>query len=437
MNTRYDNAVELLDAVIGRSTAHYMDNAIDDQNFFLTRTQKLFDRIGNPEKKFKTIHIVGSSGKGSTSTMLYEIFRAHGKSVALYTSPHVTIALERIRWNGHLISPDAFADAVDRVMPILETIEKEDVINYPSYAEAFFAVAMLAFEKENIEWLILEAGCGGRYDKTNIIPAPITTVITPISIDHTAVLGDTIQHIASQKAGVMKAGSKIFSSETSNIVREILNAEAETIGVPLTYVQPEKEYTLQLLGPHQQANAALAAAAAVATDDSITQTNISLGLAAARLPARIEIMQENPRIIIDGAHSPAKIVALAETITTMEYDQLFVIFSLKETKDPQPTIAPIAQLTDFLFATSFQLQGFGSHPAERIASIFQELNPNLQTTVIPDAQEALSACLHTAGQNDLILVTGSLYAAGEIRQKWYPNEEIIRLETEFPESTTL
>ncbi|PIW36383.1 MAG: hypothetical protein COW24_05660 [Candidatus Kerfeldbacteria bacterium CG15_BIG_FIL_POST_REV_8_21_14_020_45_12] len=429
----YESAIKTLDATISKlPRPDYMHNGAG-QVFFLQRMQKLADRLENPEKDFRYIHVVGTSGKGSTSTMVYEILRAAGENVGLYTSPYVCVPTERIQWGGQLIDEVSFAAAVEKVMPVVDEIEKTEADWFPSYAEIFFAVSLVAFKQAGISTIVLEAGCGGRYDKTNIIPAPIVTLITPISLDHTDILGETVEAIAEQKAGVIKAGSAVFAIQPEPPIQEVLDSEAAGVGVEITYVRPNEQFDLSLRGAHQQVNANLAAAAARYL--GLHEMAIRDGIIQAELPARVELMQEAPRVILDGAHSPAKMTALVESIKELEpWQKLHLIIAIKESKLVDDIVSPLTSLVNSVTITTFQLPGFGSHPPEAIVAAFKAARPELTVAIEPQAKIALETVLKDAAPDDLVVITGSLYLAGELRDYWYPTAQIMEERTLFPKT---
>ncbi len=429
----YEAAVRWLEGTIGKPKADYMTDD-GDRSFFLERMQHLADLLNNPEKEMRYIHVLGSSGKGSTSTMLYEILRAAGEKAALYQSPHVCTPTERIQWNGQLISSQDFADATELVRAVVDEIEKRDAKWYPSYAEIFFAIALMAFQKAKVSMIVLEAGCGGRYDKTNIIPTPITTLFTPISLDHVGLLGETLEEIAEEKAGAIKNGTEVFAAQPdAPVVGEAIESAAAGVGVEVNYVHPNEEFDLSLSGPHQQVNANLAAAAARRL--GIGEMNIRDGIVRAALPARVEQVQENPRVIIDGAHSEAKVAALVASLRALEpWDSLHLIVAVKETKTLVDIVPALADIADSVTATTFQLPGFGSHRPSDVAEAFREADPQLIVDEVESPMTALMTALEKAKKNDIVVVTGSLYIAGQLREHWYPKANIIKQRTPFPVS---
>lgn len=431
----YDEAVELLNSSIGRNSEEYMKpNA--KQDWFLERTRHFFEKLGHPEQGFRYMHIAGSSGKGSSAMMAGEVLHRAGEHVGVYTSPYVTTAIENIWIEGKLVDPQLFADCVEEVMQTYQQIVDEEPEWKPSYSEIFFAVGMLCFARCGVEVIVLETSCGGRFDMTNIIPTPEVTLLTPLTRDHTDILGDTIPEIAWHKAGIIKPGSRVFSTVTDSAAQKVFNKEAQEQDVKITFVTPEREFEIAMPGRHQQVNAAGVHAALMAME--INEKTIEAGIAEARMPARLEDMPQGnaePRVIIDGAHSPGKMQALLETLTQeddIKMPQVHLIFAAKETKSVDDILLPLSPILTTATMTRFQLQGFGSVDPGDAADTLRRINPDVPCEVIPDAQEAVENVLERANPADIVLITGSLYLAGILRERWYPSDNIVKQRTAFP-----
>lgn len=428
MLDRYHRSVAWLNSTINRSSS-YMEPQ-KPLEFFLERTLRLLERLDHPERGFRVIHVAGSSGKGSTSAMLASVLHAAGRSVGLYTSPYVSAPVENIQLNGQLIDADSFAKAVEVVRPVVEHIEQSDAEWMPSYSEIFMAAAFLYFQREKPEWIVLETGCGGRFDKTNVVPDTEVCVITNISLEHTDLLGNTTPNIAWHKAGIIKPRAAVFSAETDPEVRAVFDSEAAAAGTSVQYIQPTEAYNAAMVGAHQQWNANLVAA--VSRSLGVSDPDIRSGIATVRLPARVELMQEQPRVILDGAHSPAKIQALVESLNQFRpWNRMRLVFTAKESKSVEELLTPLLTLADTLISTGFQLPGFGSHNPQEVAETAQRLKPELTVAVEPHARTAVERALAQAGPDDLVLLTGSLYGAGEMRLHWISEEEIVRRRSPF------
>jgi len=432
-NSRYHHSVTRLQSVIprhasGSAVTHDYMKPQEDRAVFLERTRRLCEQLHVDADAFQIVHVAGTSGKGSTSTMIYNMLRASGKKVGIFRSPFVTTSIENIEVDGLLIAPDAFADLVDRIIPIAEQIATTTPKQTPSYSELFFAIAMQYFTDSACEWVVLETGCGGRFDYTNIVKKPRVCVLTPINRDHTDILGNTLAEIAWHKAGIIKEGVPVISTETKAEVREVFAAEALAKQTRMIYVAPKRQFTTIMPGAHQQWNAA--AAAGVGELLGLPPQAIADGIAITRLPARVEMMQRSPLVILDGAHSQVKMEALVESLNTFRpFGKLHLVFAAKETKTVTEVLRPIAPLADTLWMTSFQLPGFGSHSTAETAAVAATLAPHATIHVEPDCLAAVDRCIAAAKPQDCIVITGSLYLAGFVRTRWISEDAILQKRT--------
>lgn len=435
----YQEALKQLDNTISKESKDYM-HAKKEHEWFLERTQRFFDRLQNPEKHFSYIHIAGSSGKGSTAIMTYTACVRAKKNVGVYMNPYVSVPTENIGIRGKLVDQDIFAEATAEIIPVVHQIEAEEPEWRPSYAEIFFAIAMRCFTKEEVSLIVLETGCGGRFDKTNIIPAPLVSILTPLTYDHTDILGDTLESIAWHKAGIIKKGSTVVSTVTEPALQKVFNTEAKKQDVTIKYVSPQKKYTTAMIGQHQQINAAGVDAALSFL--GIDQAAIDSGIAEARLPARVEMMPQKknePLVLIDGAHSPQKMDALVFAIKNDSHIQkrskkrkIHLLFAAKETKSVDALLAPLSSIVDTAIMTTFVLPGFQSHDATHCATTLAALSADIPIMVEENPLTAFEKIVSYADSDDLIVVTGSLYIVGIIREKWYGKKEIVDQRTPFP-----
>ncbi|MFH1426337.1 MAG: cyanophycin synthetase, partial [Candidatus Kerfeldbacteria bacterium] len=256
-------------------------------------------------------------------------------------------------------------------------------------------------------------------------------LLTNVSLDHCDLLGNTVEEIAVHKAGIIKEGSALFSTETKPEVRRVFNEAAARTGTSIQYIEPTQHYETSLPGEHQQWNAALAAAAA--RHLGVADTDIAHGIKQTHLPARIEQLQEQPRVILDGAHSPAKIEALVQALEQFRpWNTLHVLFAAKETKELAELIRPLCALADTVTCTEFQLIDFGSAPATEAADIFRSIAPDIDVQIEPNPRTAIDQMMAHTAPNDLVLITGSLYLAGPVRERWIPEQDILKARSVFP-----
>jgi dihydrofolate synthase/folylpolyglutamate synthase len=389
------------------------------------RVGKLLERLGNPEKQFRTIHVVGTNGKGSTSAFLSSILIHAGHSVAQFSSPHLVRFTERFRINGEEYSADKLAG---RLAAVLEAAPEE-----ATFFEITTALAAYIFREEQVELAVMEAGMGGRSDATAAFDGEMT-IITPIALDHTDYLGATLEDIGREKAGIIKPGNRVISSTQSDAVLGIIGQHCHeggcilsSLGVDFSAAWNSNgtiDYygmgkTLSQLKPgiagrYQTMNAAVALAAAEALESGglfIPPASFREGITMARWPGRMELVPGPPRLLLDGAHNPAGASALAEALGEYRYSRLLMVTGVCDDKDIEQIYAPLLPLVDTVYTVTpaveralkdvelshfFHKQGVSSQPC---GSVIDGIH---------------NACDH-ASESDLVLVCGSLFVVGEAK----------------------
>ncbi len=391
----------------------------------LERVKLLLSKLGDPHKKLEIIHVAGTSGKGSVVNYLHEILRADGKKVASYTSPHTTSYLERFRVNDRLIDPKLLTDCIDELYEAYQKLLAEDPDEL-SFFELSTVLAFLAFQRAGADWCVLETGCGGRSDATNIIATPRVAVITNIDKDHTEILGTALTDIAFEKAGIIKKGGVVFCGETRPVLKKVFMKEAVEKDAALFFVNPPSAKKVpSAYGRHQQHNAALAEAAAleIGVSPEVITTALQTIIP---LPCRFETIQSKPLIILDGAHNLAKIKTTVDLIKSLN-QSVHIIFGCTATKDAGgmlKMLQPVAKtITTTRFATNFRK---AANPAVLLASVPKAKRAGF----FLDHHEAL-AHVKKVAKSHAIVVTGSLYLAGEIRANWVTEEEILANRSSF------
>lgn len=397
----------------------------------LGNTLALCDALGNPHRQFRSIHVAGTNGKGSTSHMLSAIYQSAGYRVGLYTSPHLKAFTERIRLNGQPIPEAEVAAFVTEHRLLIESIE-------PSFFEVTVVMSFAYFARQSVDVAIIEVGLGGRLDSTNVI-TPVASVITNIGYDHTDVLGDTLPLIAAEKAGIIKAGVPVIigetQAETEGVFREvaglvqapILFADQQyvvqdgglTAGVRQASVShqggPPQAIQLDLLGRYQLRNvpAVLATVATLQSVFPVAFTAQQKGLAAAAsstgLKGRFQVLGEHPRVIADTAHNPAGLSALFETVRSLPYDTLRIIIGMVADKDRTQALDVLPPTAVYYFC---QAQTPRSLPAAILQAEASRMDRNGEA--FPDVNTALAVALQQASPADLILITGSNYTIAEL-----------------------
>jgi len=372
--------------------------------------------IGNPHKSLTGFLIAGTKGKGSTAYLIDEICRSMGYSTGRYTSPHIISYRERICINGNYISKDRFAS----LMSVLSTLEGKR-----SVFETLTAAAFLLFNRKGVNYSIFEVGLGGRLDTTNVID-PLVSIITPVSIDHTDVLGDTVEKIAVEKAGILREDGINISSPQLPSVCEILknkvNGNIKFIDnykvIKVTEQRTLFEFNghkihLGLIGRHQAMNASLALSACIEAGISINMKKVKGALSKATFPGRFQIIKKKPYIVLDGAHNIDSIRVLKEAIQDVFSRKVLLLYSCLDKKDVGGMLHEIKPIVKKIYPTTIL------YPRTiKIEEIIKNSeNEGLKIAeIIENPTNALKKAMKDATKDDIILVTGSFYLLGDILQ---------------------
>ncbi|MDO8473159.1 MAG: folylpolyglutamate synthase/dihydrofolate synthase family protein [Dehalococcoidia bacterium] len=402
----------------------------------LKRMEDVLGRLGNPHKAAISVHVAGTKGKGSTTAMIASVLTAAGHRVGLYTSPHFHTIRERIRINGVMISESEFAKAIDIVKPEAEAVNKSLASGYLTTFEVLTAAAFVYFASQGVRYQALEVGLGGRLDATNVVK-PEVCVITSISMDHMEVLGRTLEAIASEKAGIIKAGCSVVSAPQQQGVDEVIRLACESTGSTLIRVGRDVrwqakqfdsggqdfrvsgrlgQYDLRipLLGAHQLENAACAVAALEVLQENgagVSQSAISEGLANTRWPGRLQVIREKPWLICDGAHNADSAARLREAIKGyFEFDKAVVVLGTSSDKDITGIVRELAPICHRVIVTR------SAHPRSASPDVLvrEFARHGLVATVAGTTAEAVEKALEISHVTDLVCVTGSLFVAGEV-----------------------
>ncbi len=396
----------------------------------LNRTENLLARLGDPHRRFKCIHIAGTNGKGSTAAMLSSMLKEHGVRVGLYTSPHLVRFSERFRVN------DREAES-ERVLAVFERIrECLDEGEPPTFFEMVTAMAMQYFAEEKVELAIVETGMGGRLDATNLVN-PSVCVITNVSFDHQEYLGNTLGAIAHEKAGIIKDGVPLVTGARQALVQGILkatclrrNSVLYRFGTDFK-ARRKADGTFQyhglrrnwpslgvgLPGEHQVGNAALALASLEALEKqdllTISPDAVERGLAGVRWPARLEVLQEHPLILLDGAHNPQGADSLRDALENcFSYKHLHLVMGVMADKDIKGIFRRLLPLAETaIFTKPRYSRAADPDDLRRLARPFIKRH-----YVIPDVAAAIRQARLFAQPDDLICIAGSLYLAGEVKE---------------------
>lgn len=416
----------------------------------LDRLRAFLSFLGDPQRQYRTIHIAGTSGKGSTSTFTASILTAAGFRTGTHVSPYLQVATEKLQIDGQIVPASRYASLVDSMR---ERVEAWVAAGHerPNYGEFWVAMTYRYFAEEQVDVAVIEVGAGGRFDVTNVIE-PDVAAITSIGYDHTVTLGSTLPEIAWHKAGIIKPGSIAISAVSEPEALPVIEAEARLQGSELRRVRLGIEYDIvesdergtsfmdtasgrrfrvRLPGTFQAANAATAVAITRAFDaERVSDDDITTGLDAARFPGRMETVQREPLVLLDGAHNPEKVASLVRNLDALFPDRRrILIFGALESKNYQEMLESLLPRTDILIATAPYVFAKPSTSASEIAALAPA---NLAVEAIDDPIAAADRAVELAGPNDLVVITGSLYLVGNVRERWYPSERILEQGTCWP-----
>lgn len=426
------------------------------------RLVRFLEQIGSPHIGRPVVHIGGTSGKGSTSTIVSSILTAAGYRTGLHTSPYLQTPAEKLQVNGKLISPADYASLVDEFFAAHDTWVANG--NPPlTYGEGFNALMWMYFHREDVDICVVEVGAGGRFDLTNILQ-PTLCIITSVGIDHTATLGNTIAQIAWHKAGIIKPGVPAVSGVPDEEAQEIIRAEAELVGAPLLQLDligglgeittspsgtswvdnsTGEAHSMRMSGSFQARNGQLAITAMRVLRDrgfEISDEAIRAGLQRARIPGRAEIIDDIVPVILDGAHNPEKLAAFAADVPALLPDvsgKRIVISGLLNSKAGGDMIPSLLPITDVLIATSPQVFGKDAKVTTEIEAYAREAGFAGEVILLSDPAEAIAAAIAMAiPGEDAFIVTGSLYLVGNVRGRWFPEEKILAEHTSWPMATS-
>lgn len=431
----YNQALDYLYSFVDYSLKHISELA--KAEFNLDRMFALMDELGNPQAKYPIIHVAGTKGKGSVAALCAAGLKAAGYKTGLYTSPHLWDYVERIQINGEPISHEQLIQLVEEVKPAVANIPKLTTF------EITTAIGLLAFARNDVNAAVIEVGLGGRLDATNIV-MPKVSVITSLSYDHMAVLGNTLTAIAGEKAGIIKEGVPVVSAPQTKEALDVLERVAKERNCPFTVVGEDVKFerltssldgqkmsialsgaergrsdgvelTVPFLGVHQIENAAVAYTALKTSRIPISDGAIQQGFALAKWPARFEVLRREPPVVVDSAHNRDSARRLRETLD--EYFPeipVILIFCALEDKDISGMLEELKPRLECVVATR------ADHPRAPSAEWMAEQvrNVGIQVEAVTPVSSALERALELAGKMKLVLSAGSVAFAGEVSAAW-------------------
>jgi dihydrofolate synthase/folylpolyglutamate synthase len=388
--------------------------------------------LGNPQNKIKTIHIAGTNGKGSTSHMLAAIFQKNNYKTGLYTSPHLKDFRERIKINGNMVSKDFVIDFVEKTKNISDEIK-------PSFFELTFVMALDYFAQQKVDVAIIETGLGGRLDSTNVI-TPLLSVITNIGFDHMDILGNTLDKIAFEKAGIIKPSIPAVIGESTPETKPVFEKKAKETGSPLYFAeekfeiistdyeldyleietadkesQEKNSFQLDLSGLYQQKNllTVLTAVELLKNNFSLDKEKIRSALSKVKLltglHGRWEIIHQKPTVALDVAHNEDGIRQLIQQIDQSKFDQLHIVFGMVKDKDIEKVLCQLPKHAKYYF-TKAQIPR--ALPEDKLQQ--KALHHQLAGQTFRDVNKALKSAISHSKENDLVIVCGSVFVVGEV-----------------------
>ncbi len=464
----YDRAMDWLNS---RTNYEKKWPSYGPATFNLERMRRLCSLLGDPQDRYPTVHITGTKGKGSTAAMVESILRAAGLRTGLYTSPHLVNIEERIRLNGADVPKERLAALLESVFHPVEKIRHVAVPPHPTFFEIFTAAAFLCFAEEKADWGVIEVGLGGRLDSTNII-TPAVSLVTRIGLDHMNILGDTVSEIAGEKGGIIKPGVPVVVAPQERDAERVLRGKAGAanapvwavgkdvvvsavasyvgghlrvapcffsppqegktgghIGPPLQEKQHGYRFTITtpfathenleipLVGLHQVENAAVAVGAidALRADGklAVDEAAVRTGLAEVSVPARVEVMGRAPLVVLDGAHNPISMEALVRALgENFAPRRIVLLYAQADDKDIASSLGALLPVVDEAFFTLTNSPRAAK--PEALASIARGLGcPKVRTE--PGTAQAFRLALAATAPDEMLLITGSLYLAGDLR----------------------
>ena len=405
----------------------------------LETIRNILARLGHPEKKYACVHVAGTNGKGSTATYIASILQAAGFKTGIYTSPHLVTFNERICINGHMISDEDVVAAYDAVNAA-DTGDRQ-----ATFFEIATALAFFHFAEAQVDWAVIETGMGGRFDATNIIE-PAVSIITNLSIEHTQYLGTTIQALATEKGGIIKSGTPLVTSVHQPSGIRVLKQIAKEKNAPVYHYKQDflvrknpgrptvtyrglnlrvSDISPPLPGDHQKENLGMALAACELifgqykdTDSRyhLTPDLVRQGLAAARWPGRLEVIQQNPLVILDGAHNLKASQVLARYLSkTLSGRPLTLVIGILDDKPYEAMLKNLLPVAHRVIITRAKIER--SLPTRVLAAAAKKIFTG-PIQVIENVAEAVSFAISNSSEQDAVCIAGSLYVAGEAKEKF-------------------
>ncbi|MBQ7491847.1 MAG: bifunctional folylpolyglutamate synthase/dihydrofolate synthase [Clostridia bacterium] len=420
----YEQALDYIHTRIHRGTRQGMP-----------RMRLLMEKLGNPQKRLKIIHVAGSNGKGSTCTMLESVLRQAGYRTGLFISPYVFDFRERIQLCGELVDKQLMADTLETMLPVFQEMKALD--QECTEFETLTALAFVIFAQAGVDFAVIEVGIGGLLDCTNVIDPPVLAVIGAISLEHTEILGNTIPEIAAQKCGIIKAGCRVAAyCGLHPEARAVLEDTCASLGITPRLADPAalevlserdrgscfryagEEYFVPLAGKHQVYNALTVLSATAELREAgfdLPEEAVQKGLAATRFVGRLQIVRDKPKCLLDGAHNPGKLKALAQALEELYPGKpLICVMGIMRRKDYHAAIPFMAGRSRVFIAVPAEDFSGESLPPEEMAHLAARFCDDVR--VCASAEEGARLALRLAHENDVVVACGSMYLLGDAKK---------------------
>jgi dihydrofolate synthase/folylpolyglutamate synthase len=451
---KYKETERFLDSlIVAKPIPHFVASKhkiLQKNPFGLERIASFLAELGNPHLKNKYIHIAGTSGKTSTTYFTANIFQTQGYHTGMFTSPHICTFAEYFTINMQLPPVKVIIELVEQSKSLIDREYEEKEMSVISYAEFVLSMALTYFSLKNVDYVALEAFLGGRYDATNVIEKAEVSIITNIGLDHTHILGDTLQEIASDKVGIVKKDCPLITAEQRPEILEIFRKEVHKFetevqilgknfrvenvqpganGTVFDYVSEMNTYrklTTSMCGGYQANNTALAIRALEIVSEknkrTLDEDALRKGILATVIPGRYEKVHDDPLVILDAAHNPDKIVHLVAYLKSrFQKNEVIVICGFTSGKNPAEMLKYLLEVSDTFYLTRAIIGYREDEEPFYLKSVLISLRPSAKATIKLEPFAALEMAMNEAKkQGKAVCVTGSLYLVAYIRQRWYP-----------------
>jgi len=439
----HETALRFLDSRINVERTD--PNKVDSDVWKLDRMRAMLKVLGNPQDGLEVIHIAGSKGKGSVCNMLESALEGCGYTTGVFTSPHLTDITERVRVGGQPLKESIFDSALEQCRDAAFEVEEQH--GKATYFELLTALSFIVFAQLAVDFVVLETGIGGRVDCTNVVN-PRICGLTEIQLEHTDILGDTIELIAAEKAGIIKSNTIAISTNQSDEVKEVFREQADKVGATLKFLGDGVPYSrrfqsgvgrgpharvcvgeegegfehlsVPLMGMHQADNCGLVLAIIMELRNlgfDLSERMVCAGLEQIDSRGRLEKIMDRPRIYIDGAHTPDSVRETLKAVGAhVDYDSLIVIFGCAADKDVNKMLLELDRGADKILFTQVQDNPRSMSPEDLYSRFSEELEGTSMAETKPSVRDAINDAARAVGGNDLILLLGSFYIAGEAKQ---------------------